>query len=201
MSNGVQQLFQHVTLWSGISPALFAMNPLDAASLASSATAAVTSVNRYMMELRLQEIGLLKALRIDPDLLQSHLDGNKPISDFFQNAHPRPKWMGVHPNVAYTVDDIHQFRLAVVGAKRRINHWAKKPTQGRPGGLTEHLNWLQGFVTARVQLARLSVQLGEPEAGIEMFYDPKVRERGQVFSMEESLKIYFQVQRAAGISR
>jgi hypothetical protein len=173
------------------------MDPMIASSLAPTSKGIVENLNRFVREVRLQEIKLLKALAIDPDELKCHLEKRRleqkrSFSDFFLNMNPRPGWIEVHPNVAMTVDDLHQVRLAIVGAKRRLNNWGRRPTMPRPGGLSEHIKWLQESVKVRSQLAQLMTQLGEPEASIRQFYDLKSRRHGHVLAMEESAKIYFQ---------
>ncbi|HSA60309.1 MAG TPA: hypothetical protein VLJ37_11565 [bacterium] len=196
MTLGTQQLFQHVTLWSRVPQGLTAMDPWEASSLMAPAPAEqIKTLNGYMMEMRLQEIGLLKALNVVPDALRVHLENDRPFTDFFANLSPRPDWMSVHPNSAMTVDDLHQMRMAIVGAKRRLNAWSKRPTYSRPFGLVEHLHWLQESVRARSKLARLAVQLGEPDAGIRIFYDVQQRKAVGITTMEESLKGYFRVAR------
>jgi hypothetical protein len=92
-----------------------------------------------------------------------------------------------------TIDDLHQIRMAVVGAKRRLNNWSKRPTYSRPAGLSEHLLWLQEAFHVRARLARLAVQVGEPDACVGLFFDPQKRGTANIVVMEESLKIYFRV--------
>ncbi|HEX5038458.1 MAG TPA: hypothetical protein VFX30_14990 [bacterium] len=188
-------LWQHVLLWSQFPTALITVNPIDAASLAARPAQAVEGLNRFVGEMRIQEINLLKALQINPDTLQAHLDREESFSDFFMNLRPRPAWMERHPNISLTIDDMHQFRRGVAGAKSRLNHWSRRLSRGRPAGLPEHLLWLQEFARSRAQLALLSLKMGESGATLERFYDPQARKRANVILMEESLKVYFQVQR------
>jgi hypothetical protein len=193
MQVGFQQIYQHITLWSQIPQALTLISPMDAASLASTPKGIVENLNRYMREMRLQEIGLQKALRINPDELKVHLEKDLKLFDFFLHMSPRLDWVTAHPNLALTIDDLHQMRMSIFGAKRRLNAWSRRPTAPRPAGLEEHLKWLQGSTRARSEMARLAVQLGEPENSIRQFYDEKTRRTAGVTTIEESLKVYFQI--------
>jgi hypothetical protein len=193
MTAGIQQLFQHVTLWSRVPLGLTTIDPMDAAAMAGSPEGVIENLNRYVREIRLQEIGLVKALNVDPDKIRIHVEKGKAFSDYFVNLSPRPAWMSVHPDLGMTIDDLHQVRMAVVGAKRRLNNWGKRPTYSRPAGLVEHLQWLQDAFHLRSKLARLAVQVGEPDASVGLFYDSQKRKSARIGMMEESLKIYFRV--------
>lgn len=173
--------------------ALTAVNPIDAASLAPRPVKVVEGLNRFVGEMRIQEINLLKSLQINPDTLQAHLDRDESFSDFFLNLKPRPAWMERHPNVSLTIDDMHQFRRGVAGAKSLLNHWSRRLSRGRPARLPEYLQWLQEFAHSRAQLARLAMKRGESGSTLETFYDPKARKRADVLLIEESLKVYFRV--------
>jgi hypothetical protein len=202
MTMGVQQLFQHITLWSRIPPALTALDPWTASTLAGNSREALTSLNHYVRDMRLQEINLLKALRVDPDRLSDHLAKNAHFSDFFQQMSPRPEWMEAHPNLSMAIDDMNQMRRAIAGTKRRLNHLGVllpdlSPPDRLPNqpGLEEHLQWLREMASVRSELAKEAVSAGEQDAseGIRQFYDDGIRSARRVITLAESLKVYIQI--------
>ncbi len=200
---GIQQLFQHITAWSRVPSVLTTLvDPWELSTLSGTQRGAVESLNRYVRDMRLQEIQLLKSLQIDPDRLSEHLKQKKRFPDFFQDMNPHPKWMGIHPDITLTVDDMYQMHQAIVGAKRRLNIWDKRlhnrpdnfPAQ-KPAALQEYMRWLQGLVRVRSELAQEAVKVGSGEAGAEggisQFYEGWIRKARRLTAIEESLKFYF----------